>query len=177
MFEAELKGRATYDKHFLIGNHEQRIERFVEANAQLEGKLSYEDFNLESHGWRVHDFLHPIKLNGVWFSHYFPKTAKGTVTANSARVGAGSAAIQLKANMCSCVAGHKQGFDYYEHPVGKVIHQSVIAGSFYQHDEHYMGFQGNDYWRGLLVLNFRNSRDPYFDLERWSMWRLKERYG
>jgi len=176
LMEENIK-RFKGEKHFTLGNHEQRIMRHVEAFPELEGVLSYDDFDLTKYGWTVHPFLRPVKLNGVYFSHYFPKTAKGTVTANSSRIGAGSAELQIKANMCSCIAGHKQGFSYAEHPVGKVIHQSIIAGSFYQHDEHYLGFQGNDYWRGVLVLHFRNGRDPHFDIERWSMWRLKEKYG
>jgi hypothetical protein len=29
----------------------------------------------------------------------------------------------------------------------------LVAGSFYQHDEDYKGPQGNDHWRGIVVLN------------------------
>jgi hypothetical protein len=29
----------------------------------------------------------------------------------------------------------------------------LVAGAFYQHDEDYLGEQGNQYWRGIVVKN------------------------
>ena len=42
---------------FLIGNHEQRIERAIESDRKLEGLVGYNDFNLKQYGWEVQDFL------------------------------------------------------------------------------------------------------------------------
>ena len=41
------------EMHFCIGNHEQRIIKAVDADAQLETLMSFDDFNLEEHGWTV----------------------------------------------------------------------------------------------------------------------------
>lgn len=41
----------------------------------------------------------------------------------------------------------------------------LAAGAFYQHDEDYMpSFQGNHYWRGIIVLNEvrQGTYDPMF---------------
>jgi predicted phosphodiesterase len=83
-----FKGVETYNKTakvkyeprkvFLIGNHEQRIERHVNANAALKGKLSYKDLGLTKWGWNVYDYLDVVQINGVYYSHYFynPNTGK-----------------------------------------------------------------------------------------------------
>lgn len=50
---------------FLLGNHEHRIERAVEADRKLEGLIGYEDLELESFGFEVVPFLQPIVIDGV----------------------------------------------------------------------------------------------------------------
>ncbi len=53
------------DRHLLLGNHEARIARAVEDDATLEGTMGYHDFNVEAHGWKVHPFLKPVRIDGV----------------------------------------------------------------------------------------------------------------
>lgn len=165
------------DLHFCIGNHEQRIERYVNANKELEGVLSYDDFDLDDWGWDIHDFLKPVRLCGVDFAHFFPRTSTGNVTPGSQRSGASNALNQIKANMVSCVAGHKQGYDYSDFPLHDRVLQGIICGSFYQHDEGYRTVQGNTHFRGCLMLNFRNSKNGYFAVDQWPMWRLREAFN
>lgn len=38
---------------FLLGNHEERIERAVEKDAILDGTIGYQDLHLETYGWEV----------------------------------------------------------------------------------------------------------------------------
>jgi hypothetical protein len=40
--------------------------------------------------------------------------------------------------------------------------QSIIAGSCYEHNEDYMGSQGNKHWRGALMLH--DVEDGQFDV-------------
>jgi hypothetical protein len=49
-----------------------------------------------------------------------------------------------------------------------------VAGSAYQHDEKYLGPQG-DHWRGILVLN--EVHEGNFDLMEVSLPYLSRRYG
>ena len=128
---------------FTLGNHEQRIQRHVDANPALEGKLSYKDLGLLS--WEVHDFLRPVCIDGVYYSHYFynPFTSKPY---------GGRAFSRLSTLGFSFTQGHQQGRDEAEKPLanGKTI-RGLIAGSFYQHDEDYKGPQGNNHWRGCIM--------------------------
>ncbi len=158
------------------GNHEERINRYIEENGELDGIMPDPLEFMEDMGWEAYEFMHPVTVEGITFCHFFPKTSKGTVTGASARSGAASALAQLKANMTSCIAGHKQGLDtaMYCLPTGRI--RSVIAGSFYRHDEDYMGPHGNDYWRGVLMLNRLDGKGD-FDLTEVSLDYLMERYG
>jgi hypothetical protein len=55
------------ERVLLLGNHEHRITRASEENAQLEGLLSLDALNASSWGWDVVPFLEPREIDGV---HY-----------------------------------------------------------------------------------------------------------
>ena len=59
------------ERHILLGNHEDRINRAVESDAQLEGVISTDDLIYADTGWKVHPFLKPVFLDGVGYSHYW----------------------------------------------------------------------------------------------------------
>jgi len=150
-----------------LGNHEHRINRAVNNNPMLEGLISTKDLGYEN-DWEVHEFLHPVFINGVGFNHYWPVGAMG-------RPAASPAAIVSKLHM-SCVAGHQQGRSvaYGKRADGRSI-CAIIAGSFYQHDEDYMDQLSNKHWRGLVVLN--EVEDGHFDEMFLSIEYLKGKYG
>lgn len=129
---------------FLLGNHEERIERHVNANPSLWGKLSYRDLRLEDYGWEVHDFLKPVEINGVYYAHYF-------YNPNTGKPYGGKASTRLNNIGFSFTQGHQQGREEAEKPLanGKTL-RALIAGSFYQHIEDYKGPQGNNHWRGCI---------------------------
>jgi hypothetical protein len=163
-------GKKQYQptKNFLLGNHEHRTNRAVENDPKLEGLISTRDFNYERHGWRVHDFLDVCVLDGIAYSHYF-------VTGVAGRP-AGTAAAQLRKTNMSSIAGHQQGRQvaYASKADGTRI-TSIICGSCYEHDEDYLGPQGNKHWRGIVMLNEVNNGE--FDEMFISLAYLKERYG
>jgi hypothetical protein len=152
---------------FLLGNHENRINRAVNNNPMLEGLISTKDLGYED-DWEVHDFLHPVFINGVGFNHYWPVGAMGR-PASSANV------LVSKLHM-STVAGHQQGkqIAYGKRADGKSI-CGIIAGSYYLHDETYMDQLSNKHWRGLIVLN--EVIDGQFDEMFLSMDYLRRKYG
>lgn len=151
-----------------LGNHEDRINRAVNNDAKLEGMLSTNDLKYAEYGWEVYPFLDVVVIDGVAFSHYFTSGTMGRPST--------SAAAQLNKKHMSCVAGHQQGLQIStgHRADGKRL-TSIIAGSCYEHDEDYMGPQGNKHWRGLLVLHEVN--DGEFDLMPVSLNYLEKKYG
>lgn len=152
---------------FLMGNHENRIDRAINSNPMLEGTISTKDLEYEK-DWDVHEFLHPVFINGVGFNHYWP-------TGVMCRAASTPSAIISKLHM-SCIAGHQQGKQvaYGKRADGASI-CAIIAGSYYQHDESYMDQLSNKHWRGLVVLN--EVEDGSFDEMFLSMRFLQERFG
>jgi hypothetical protein len=141
--KAQLKERQWWpERHLLRGNHEDRITRATECDAQLEGLMSLDQ--LESPGWTVHDFLVPLFLDGVGYAHYWahPMTGKPY---------GGMALTRLKTLGHSYTMGHQQTLDYAIRFVQGKSQHALIAGACYQHDEDYKGPQGNAHWRGIVV--------------------------
>jgi hypothetical protein len=166
-----VKGRKRYKSwiptmDFLLGNHEQRIQRAVGVNPKLEGLIGYHLLN--TGGWRVHDFLKIVMLDGLHYSHYFANPMTG-------KPYSGGAASMLGKLGYSFVMGHRQVLEHARKDLtnGKVI-QGLIAGAFYQHDEGYKGYQGNNHFRGICVLH--DVEDGNYDLEIISMDRLLREY-
>ena len=155
------KGKRTPwwpDRHFLMGNHEDRITRACEADAQLEGALSLDDLNAAEWGWIVHPFLKTKVIDGVAYAHYFynPNTGRPYSGENLHP--------RLKTIGRSFTMGHQQGVNYAVRTVGNRRHHGLVIGSSYLHDEKYLGYQGNYYWRGIVVCHQveRGMYDPMF---------------
>lgn len=149
------------DLRFLPGNHEWRIERAVENDAQIEGLVSLrsdvQDY-VEAWGWRAHEFLEPVTIDGVIYSHYFynPSTGRPYAGANLE--------TRLKTVGHSFTMGHQQGLKWgrIDTVAGPKI--GLVAGSCYLHDEDYLGPQSISYWRGIVVKHQveDGSYDPMF---------------
>ena len=146
--------------HFHKGNHEYRITRALEYCDD-----SYKEMILEHQpdyiNWtHVHEFLHINKIQEIRFCHYFQNL-------NSDRPIGTARQIAMKKHK-SCIAGHKQGFDYEEMlgDEGENI-QCMILGSTYYHPEGYK-IQSNHHFRGTVVLYNYNGRGEY-DFARYSL--------
>lgn len=153
-------------KIFTLGNHEQRIERHVNANPHLIGFLGYDQLDLE--GWELFNFLTIAEVDGVHYSHYFPNPLSG-------RPIGGTADNRLNKLGFSFTQGHEQSFKYARRDLsnGAVIH-GLVAGAFYTHDEDYKGPQGNHHFRGVVYKH--NVKDGDYDVESISIRRLMEEY-
>lgn len=161
--------KKVYDPemHLTLGNHEQRIIRAVNDDPKLDGTIGIEDLTYEHYGWTVHPFLNVITLQGISFSHYFATGAMGRPSS--------TASAQLNRQHTSCVAGHQQGLQIAtgKRADGSLL-TSIIAGSFYLHNEDYLGNQGNTHWRGALMLH--GCENGQFDLNLLPMRYLKDKY-
>lgn len=169
-FRARANAKKQYrpELHLTLGNHEARISRAVDGDAKLDGTIGLKDLGYKEFGWNVYPFLDVLILDGVAYSHYF-------VTGVAGRP-AGSAAAQLRKTNMSSIAGHQQGLQIATgNRADGALLTSVICGSCYEHDEDYLGPQGNRHYRGLLVLH--DVSDGAFDLMPVSLKYLKERYA
>lgn len=151
-----------------LGNHEHRINRVVDGDPKLDGTISIEDLKYREYGWDVIPFLQPVVIDGVCYSHYFVTGLLGRPCS--------SAQMQLTKKHMSCVAGHQQGFQVVTGHRGDGRRlTSIIAGSCYEHDEDYLGPQGNKHWRGIVMLH--EVVDGEFDHMQVSLNYLKQKYG
>lgn len=152
--------------HFLMGNHEDRLQRFIDEHPVLEGLLGFH--LLDFQGITVHPFKQILELDGIHYAHYFyqPKTG---------RPYSGMIETRLKNIGSSFTQGHDQEFAYGERqlPNGD-IHHGLVAGAFYAHDELYKGPQGNAHWRGVVVKH--EVREGKYDLMKVSLNYLLRKY-
>lgn len=163
-----LRTWRTWDprKVYCYGNHDIRISRAVNDNPQLAGTISLDD--LDTSDWERHEFLKPVVINGVAYCHYFYNPMNG-------RPIGGMIETRLKTVGHSFTQGHQQTLMYGVRPVAGKMHHGLVAGAFYAHDEKYLGPQGNDPWRGIIVKHqvVDGTYDPMFV----SMDYLARRYG
>lgn len=131
--------------HLTLGNHEERILRAINSDPKMDGTISMDDLEYESHGWIVHDFLVPVEVDGIVYSHYFTTGAMGRP------VGTASALVKKKHQ--SCVMGHNQNWEIHREVRGNGdAIMGLFTGAFYEHDEDYLGPQGNNYGRQIWEL-------------------------
>lgn len=155
-----------------LGNHENRINRAIEADpTHLESMISTRDLGYEQVGWEVHNFLEVVEIDGISYSHYFTNPDGFT----SHAIGG---TIQNKLNKLRIpfVQGHQQTFQSGETYTGQGKRlQGLVMGAFYQHDEGYMGPQQNRaHFRGLAVLD--DVGPDGYDLRAMSVSNLMNKY-
>lgn len=144
-----LKGNRKKSWHprfvLTLGNHEDRITRAIEADRKLEGTIGLGDLALEKFGWEVIPYRQPVMIDGIAYCHYFSQGDMGRAV-TSAR------AMVLKKHM-SCTMGHnpKTEIDMSQVRADGTPFIGLFAGVFYQHNEEYLGPQGNPVHRQIWM--------------------------
>jgi hypothetical protein len=142
---ARYKERQWWPRRVVtLGNHEYRIQRCIDADPKLEGLMSMDD--LDFCGWETVPFLEPIDIDGVVYCHYFVNRMTGKPLG-------GQALTRLKQLGHTYVMGHQQTLDVACRYVLDRQQWGVIAGAAYPFSEDYLGVQGNQHWRGVIVLH------------------------
>lgn len=165
-------GEPVYNPRMVltVGNHEDRIDRHVNANPELHGFLSIDSLQYKEFGWEVIPFLTPVMIDGIAYCHYFPNVMTGKALT-------GNALNMLKTIGTSFTQGHRQTLDVATRflPASGSQQWGIIAGAAYTHDEDYKGVMGNHHWRGVIIKhNVKDgSYDPLFISLDW----LKKEYG
>lgn len=159
---------------FLMANHEDRLRRKIDADPTLEGSWGDDPFELVENGWEVQPYLAPIVIDGIAYSHFFPRSANGRITQN--KRGAPNALNMIKREMRSCTAGHLQGLDVaVYHAGGGRTFWGLISGSCYLHEEEYLTPEGNQHWHGVVVKH--DVHDGQYDPMFVSLDYLRRTYG
>jgi hypothetical protein len=170
--ELEEFGEIRYKPKMVLclGNHEYRIQRHVEANAELDGFLSYDNLKYKEMGWEVFDFLEPTIVNGVTYCHFMANPMSG-------KPYGGMASNILKHVGESFTVGHKQTLDVATRflPASGRQQWAIVAGACYTHEEDYKGYQGNHHWRGVIVKH--NVKDGSYNPMFVDLDFLKRRFG
>lgn len=155
------------DLRYLLGNHEWRVQRAIDLDAQLDGLISMDDL-WAPEGWQRHGFLEIVELDGVAYSHYFANRMTGRPLSGQ------SMDARIKTVGRSFTMGHQQGLWMGRRELVTSAHLGLVAGSFYLHDEDYLGPQGNRHWRGFVACH--NVEDGEYDPMPVSLNYLCRRY-
>jgi len=167
------KKQYTPELYLTLGNHEYRINRAVETQAELEDVISVDDLKYKEFGWNVIPFLEPTIIDGIAYCHYFTSGVMGRP------IGGEHTAHSLLTKMfMSCVQGHSHLRDFAERTTaeGNKI-QATVVGCFLDEDqwEGYAGPANKMWYKGLVMLN--NCIDGAYDPEFIGIKALKEKYG
>lgn len=149
IIEKHIKSVPNYNprKVVTLGNHEERIDRFVGFNPEFEGFIGTDKLAFTRYGWEVYPFLTPANICGINFVHYVQNGMTGKPLG-------GNVLTRLKNVGESFVMGHQQVLDTALRylPLSGKPQIGVIVGACYLHDEGYKGFQGNHHFRGCVML-------------------------
>lgn len=156
----------------LCGNHEARCDRVSEENPEFTGIITSKDCVYA--GWEAYDFLHPVVVNGVSFSHYFASGRMGAAISGEYQAG-----TIIRKKFKSCVMGHSHIFDYcIRTAVDGTRIQGLVAGCYMdpKQYEDYAGPEANAmWWKGLVRL--KNVADGAYALEQIPIETLEREYG
>ena len=107
-------------------------------------------------------------MNGIFFVHYLANPFSG-------KPYGGNAMNILKTVGRSFVVGHKQCLDIAIRPTIDGKHQiGIVNGACYPFDEKYKGFQGNNHFRGIIMLH--DAQDGYGNIMTVSLDYLMGKY-
>lgn len=160
---------------FLVGNHEQRIEKALDASPELIGTISMRDLQLEENFNEVvyYDGGTPgvYCADGIHYAHYFVSGLMGRPIS-----GEHHAASLIRSQLASSTQGHSHLCDYSvrTRADGKKI-QGLIAGVYQDYDAPWAGRSNALWWRGIIIK--RNVEDGVYDPEFISMEALRKEYG
>ena len=156
-------------KVFCWGNHEYRQTKFLNDEPRFDGILGPQDFQSEALGWEEYPFLEPVEIAGITFAHYHVSGVRSMPVS-----GIHQAASLVQKQLKSCVMGHTHTADFSirggpDHVFG------LVVGVYTEERFDYAGPANDLWWRGVCLL--RNAREGRYDLEMWSIDRIKARYG
>lgn len=160
---------------FLVGNHEHRISKLVNAAPELEGTISLDDLELNRYYDEIVDYngntpgiYHSA---GIDFSHYCVSGVMGK-SIGGERTGY----ALLTKRFRSTVVGHGHLLDYCVRTSGdgRKLH-GLSVGCYQDYNSSWAGDVNSLWWRGICILN--DSDQGQFNLETISLESMKKAYS
>ena len=158
-------------KIMIHGNHEDRIDRFVEENPELEGSISIDDLKFKKYGWKEVKYKDIKVIDGVHYSHHLPSGIMG-----SAISGENIARSILTKHKVSATVGHSHLLDYAIStlPNGRKLH-AMSAGCYLSYKEFFARDTQHMWWSGLIVK--REVKNGDYNLETIDIKTVRREYG
>ena len=159
----------------LEGNHEQRLKRAVNSAPELDGAISFSQYQFDLWYDDVveYDGGTPgvINIDGINYAHFFISGVMGRPIS-----GEHPAYSLLSKQYVSCTAGHLHTTDYcVRHTAqGKTIH-GLVAGVYQDYTSGWAGKANELWWRGVVVKRCVDAGT--YDPEWISIDRLRQEYG
>lgn len=174
--DALLKFNKGLGKHrprkiMILGNHEDRIDRVVQDNPELEGTLTISNLQYEKYGWQQVPYKKGKVISGVYYTHHLASGITGRPIS-----GENIARTILTKHKVSATVGHCHLLDHAVStlPSGKKLY-ALSAGCYLNHEEAYAKETQHLWWSGLIIKH--NVRDGEYDLETMEYKRVKQLYG
>lgn len=160
---------------FIIGNHEQRIEKALDLSPELVGTIGMGDLRLSE--WYTDTVPYEghtpgiIEIDGVHYAHFFVSGVMGRPVG-----GEHPAYSLLTKHFTSCTCGHIHVADHSVRTTvdGRRIH-GLVAGVYQDYDSDWAGEVNKLWWRGVVVK--RNVENGSYDPQFISIEALKNEYG
>lgn len=143
-------GAVACDAYMTLGNHEARIAKATNDNAELDGTISHVDLGYGEHGWQVLPYQAVLSIGGFAFSHHFASGVSGRPIG-----GVSQGAAMVRQLHGSSVAGHSHVYDIaiQTRPDGTRV-QAFVAGCYVSldHDEGWSSATQHMWVNGITVL-------------------------
>ena len=157
---------------FTIGNHEQRINKVVNADSRLEGTVGMKDLLLEEWGWEVYPFLEPVIIDGIAYAHYFTSGVMGRPIG-----GENPAKSLLNKQHMSATAGHTHTLDFASTVnAGGSRLMGLVCGAYVDYPSSWNNAQSEALWWSGVVIK-RNVDKGTYDPQFVSIETLRKEYS
>lgn len=162
---------------WIVGNHEQRAQRYVQTNSEMAGFISYPDLlGVEKDGWKVVNYKDYHYIDGIGFTH-IPMRED-----NQPLGGKFVTRRVLEGHDHPVVFGHTHRLLVDSMPIktqeGITDRRVVNVGCYFDYTPDYArGSKGiGDWWSGLVFLDTDISHSN-FDVETISYEQMEYFYG
>jgi hypothetical protein len=157
-----------------LGNHENRLHRFENANPETAGMFSNElETNFAQFGWKTRPYGEVMFIQGVGISHH---PTNGAGRAFGGKTGPQRAANELTS---SFISGHTHAYQHFTTgKIGAVSGVDVMEVGCalpWGEIEDYASLSINNWWWGLVIVDLMGGR--IVSAEKVDMMRIRDVYS
>lgn len=144
-FRRRKKKMPTFE--YFVGNHEYRIERFLQQHPEMSGYMSLDDMEFQRYGWNITPFGRYKNIEGFWTTHHIlGKTGKAV-----------SLGPTFTRRGVSMVVGHTHEMQHLVLPRQDTYTHGIDLGCMtargYTEAEDWSAPNANGVWRGIHIMD------------------------